>query len=87
MSQSVELMLITGFQASMGCLGMYPFGDSCSNRQKTISKLRRVLSLEVEVGLGDKSDGGDTLGASQDYRCFISLPVQFLLVDVCFITI
>lgn len=46
-----------------------------------------MLSLEVEVGLGDKSDGGDTLGASQDYRCFISLPVQFLLVDVCFITI
>ena len=65
---TTELMLITGFQASTGCLGMYPFGDSCSNRQKTISKLRRVLCLEV----GDKSDGGGTLGASQDYRCFIS---------------
>lgn len=62
-SQSVELTLITGFQASTGCLGMYPFGDSCSNRQKTISKLRRALCLEV----GDESDGGGTLGASQDY--------------------
>ena len=51
---TTELMLITGFQASTGCLGMYPFGDSCSNKRKTISKLRRVLCLEVGVGGGGK---------------------------------
>ena len=51
---TTELVLITGFQASMECLGMYPFGDSCSNKQKTISKLRRVLYLEVGVRGGRK---------------------------------